>query len=87
MVGEGLQDIRVRFLPEVAHLILERQWHPTQKLDVQPDGSLILSLQAGGHKEILSWLYSFLPHLEVLAPETLRQDFIAGLQKSLAGQR
>lgn len=87
MVGEGLQDIRVRFLPEVAHLILERQWHPTQQLDLQPDGSLILSLQAGGQKEILSWLYSFLPHLEVLAPETLRQDFIAGLQKCLAGQQ
>jgi proteasome accessory factor B len=85
MVGDGLQHIRVRFLPEVAHLIRERQWHPTQQLDEQPDGSLILALQAGGHKEILAWLYSYLPHLEVLAPEDLRQAFVAGLQQALRG--
>ncbi len=83
MVGDKPQLIRIRFFPEVAHLIRERRWHPTQNLDEQPDGSLILSLRAGGHKEILAWLYSFLPHLEVLAPDALRQDFIAGLQKPL----
>ncbi|ABA88468.1 helix-turn-helix transcriptional regulator, putative [Syntrophotalea carbinolica DSM 2380] len=83
MVGEKPQPIRVRFFSEVSHLIRERQWHPTQQLEEQPDGSLILSLQAGGHKEILAWLYSFLPHLEVLGPDTLRHAFAAGLQQAL----
>lgn len=83
MVGEEPQPVRVRFLPEVAHLIRERQWHPSQQLQECADGSLVLSMQAGGHKEILAWLYSFLPHVQVLAPDQLRQSFDAGLQQAL----
>jgi proteasome accessory factor B len=83
IVGDHVQSIRIRFFPEVAHLIRERQWHPTQQIEEQQDGSLILSLQAGGDKEILAWLYSFLPHLEVLSPDDLRETFISGLQKAL----
>lgn len=87
VVGEKPRPVKVRFFPEVAHLIRERQWHPTQTLEEQPDGSLILSLQAGGHKEILAWLYSFLPHLEVLSPGDLRQSFLAGLQQALTAAK
>lgn len=83
IVGDHAQSIRIRFFPEVAHLIRERQWHPTQQIEEQQDGSLILSLQAGGDKEILAWLYSYLPHLEVLSPDDLREAFISGLQKAL----
>jgi predicted DNA-binding transcriptional regulator YafY len=83
LIDEEPMAIRVRFLPTVAHLIRERNWHPTQLLEDQEDGSLILSFQAGGGKEILSWLYSYLPHVDVLAPENLRQTFRQGLQEAL----
>lgn len=83
LVDETPMEIRVRFFPEVAHLIRERLWHPSQTLDEEADGSLVLSLFAGGEKEILSWLYSFLPHVEVLAPEPLRSVFRQGLACAL----
>jgi len=76
--------VKVRFAAAVAHLIRERSWHPTQKLEEAADGSLTLSFTAGGEKELLAWLYSYLPHVEVLAPESLRRQFRQGLEQALA---
>ncbi|MEZ4598835.1 MAG: WYL domain-containing protein [Syntrophotaleaceae bacterium] len=79
LVDDTPMEIRVRFSPEVAHLIRERVWHSSQSQTDEADGSVVLSFYAGGEKEILAWLYSFLPHVEVLAPPNLRQSFYRGL--------
>ena len=76
-------ELKVRFGSAVAHLISERHWHPSQSIEEQPDGSLILSLQASGEKEILAWLYSYLPHVQVLDPPQFKQMFAEGLRKAL----
>ncbi len=84
LVSEPPMPIRVRFAAEVAHLVGERLWHPSQRRECHADGSVTLLLEAGGRTEILAWLYGFLPHVEVLAPAELRRDFIAGLRAGLA---
>jgi len=76
--------LTVRFGSAVAHLVRERLWHPSQSLVEQADGSLLLSLEVSGDKEILAWLYSYLPHVEVVAPFSLREAFCAGLSAGLA---
>lgn len=83
LIDEEPMSITVRFAPEISHLILERVWHPSQQTRLDTDGWVHLVFQAGGSKEILAWLYSFLPHVEVLAPESLRNAFVAGLKASL----
>lgn len=83
LVAEDPQAIRVRFAAEVAHLVRERVWHGSQRLEEQEGGSLILSLHAGGEKEILAWLYSFVPHVQVLEPSALRETFVQGLRQAL----
>jgi len=83
LVDETPMAVRVRFGPVVAHLIRERTWHPTQALTEEAGGSLLLSFTAGGEREILSWLYSYLPHVEVLEPEPLRTAFQDGLRQGL----
>ncbi len=83
LVDEESMQIKVRFDAEIGHLVSERTWHPEQKLTEQADGALILEFEAGGAREILSWLFSFLPHVEVLQPESLRVSFVAALQESL----
>lgn len=84
LVDEEPLQVKVRFDAEIAHLIRERHWHPTQQLEVEGDGSVLLSLQVGGLKEILAWLYSFIPHVQVLGPEELLQAFRSGLIRALA---
>jgi len=83
LVDEKSQQVRVRFGPEVAHLIRERLWHPTQELAEEEGGSVVLSFTASGEKEILAWLYSYLPSVQVLAPEDLKGSFKEGLQQAL----
>lgn len=83
LIAEEPMAVRVRFAAEVAYLIRERTWHPSQTLAEEPDGSVILAFTAGGVREILSWLYSYLPHVQVLAPESLRSAFVDGLRQGL----
>ncbi len=88
LIDEGeSQQLELRFGQEVAHLIQERVWHPGQQLAKNPDGSLMMRFSASGDKEILAWLYSFIPHVQVLGPESFREKFTAGLQEALAFQQ
>ena len=87
LIDEAPMEVRVRFFPEVAHLIRERSWHPTQETVEEADGSLVLSFQAGGEKEILAWIYSYLPHVQVLTPESLKKAFFHGLKKAVASSK
>jgi predicted DNA-binding transcriptional regulator YafY len=79
-------ELELEFAPQVAHLIRERIWHPLQQIEEHQDGSLSLRFFASGNKEILAWLNSYLPHVRVIRPESLRHQFVDGLQMALATQ-
>lgn len=87
LVREEPMMVRVSFAPEVAHLVEERIWHPSQQREGNSDGSVTLTIEAGGRTEILAWLYGFVPHVEVLAPPELREAYVAGLQAGLDRHR
>jgi len=85
LIDEGeSQQLELFFDREIAHLIRERIWHPEQQIEEQPDGSLILRFSASGDKEILAWLYSFIPYVQVVGPESFKEKFLSGLQEALA---
>jgi predicted DNA-binding transcriptional regulator YafY len=86
LIDEEQFMIKVRFGPEIGHLIRERTWHPSQEMVEDGDGSLILTFEASGEKEILAWLYSYLPYVQILEPEELREKFLENLQKAIQGQ-
>jgi proteasome accessory factor B len=71
IVDEAAMQVRVRFSPTVAHAVRDRIWHPSQRVEPLPDGGVIISFEAGGRMEILSWLLSFGEHAELLAPADL----------------
>lgn len=86
LIDEQQFMIKVRFGPEIGHLIRERTWHPSQEMVEEPDGSLVLTFEASGEKEILAWLYSYLPYVQVLEPQELKEKFLKNLQKGIQGQ-
>lgn len=83
LVDEKPLQIKVRFDADVAHLIRERLWHPSQKLEEEEEGKVILTFTASGEKEILSWLYSYLPSVQVLEPEGFQKKFYDGLKNAM----
>ena len=67
------ERIRVRFSPGVAGYIREKVWHPTQRIEENPDGSIVFEAVAAGMPEIRSWVMSWGAEAEVLEPQSLRK--------------
>ena len=65
------QRIRIRFSKDVAYLVKERQWHPTQMITLNKNGDVTLTMQTGGLDEMASWILSWGPNAQVLAPPAL----------------
>ncbi len=84
LIDEGPErHLDLLFAAPIAHLIRERIWHPQQIFKERDDGSVRLQFTAAGDTEILSWITSLIPHVQVLGPVSLRQDFLQALRKTL----
>ncbi len=74
--GSEPREVTIAFDKDAARWVRERRWHESQKLDKQPDGSVILHLTVSGLNEVKRWVMSFGSHAEVLAPAELRQEIM-----------
>ena len=50
----------------------ETRWHASQRLEPQPDGSLLWRAQVAGPHEVLVWILGWGGDAEVLEPPELR---------------
>ena len=80
---ESQQDVVLRFLPAAANDAARFLFHPTQRMEPQADGSLILRLTAGGLQEIVYHLFTWGTTVEVLEPASLRQKLRDFLETAL----
>lgn len=74
IVAEPVMQLRVRFSAEVAQSVMERIWHPSQRIRRLRGGGVELALKVGGRLEIIAWLLSYGEHAEVLEPADLREE-------------
>jgi proteasome accessory factor B len=84
IVGEAAERVKVRFAPEVAYMVRDRQWHPSQKASPTPDGGLVLEFVAGGRMEIIAWVLSYGQYAELIEPAEWRgelQGITASMQR------
>ena len=79
--GEKTERIRLLFSAKVATYIRERVWHPS--LRQHRDGSLEMRIKTSGHKELVRWVLSWMPDVEVLAPRKLRDRVREKLSEAL----
>jgi len=52
--------------------VAETEWHPTQRIDREPDGSTVLTVEVPDLDEIARWVLANGSSAEVLEPEELR---------------
>ena len=69
-----------RFAPEAAARAAEFRFHPTQGLEPQDDGSLIVRFKAAGWLEMAWHLYQWGDKVKVIAPDGLRA-MVEGYQR------
>jgi hypothetical protein len=66
MIWGETQEVKIRFSASQAPYIRERTWHPSQKIETEPDGSIILTLKVADVWEVKFWLIGF--GVEATAP-------------------
>jgi predicted DNA-binding transcriptional regulator YafY len=71
--GAEPYEVLLRFDAYQARWIRERTWHPSQKIEEEPDGTLLLRLTVAGEGDLLRWILGYGSHVEVLSPPRLRE--------------
>jgi len=75
--------VTVRFKKEISDYILRKdKWHSSEKRTILPGGDVELSFTVAGVDEIKRWIYSWLPHAEVIKPKWLRKQIKKELSAS-----
>jgi len=70
------QSIILRFSSQVADRVLETQWHPSQQIQKEVDGSLIWQAEISEPQEMIPWIRGWGADCEVIAPTLLRNKII-----------
>lgn len=84
--GDGSHDVALRFTPESAGRVAEKEWHASQTLEPQPDGSLIIRFHVTDLREIKRWVLSWGAECEVLEPRELSELIVRDLCQILERQ-
>jgi predicted DNA-binding transcriptional regulator YafY len=66
------EEVEWRFTPRAAEYALSFRFHPEQRVERCPDGSVIVRFTASGYLEMCWHLYAWGHDVEVIAPEALR---------------
>lgn len=64
----------LRFMSEFAPYIVRKKWHPSQQIKEFKDGSIEATFRVNDTKGIKSWMYRWIPYVEVVRPKELRAE-------------
>jgi predicted DNA-binding transcriptional regulator YafY len=68
-------EVLWHFSATVADDVHEHHFHPSQVIEAQPDGSLMVRFKAGGRKEMCWHVMTWEGHAEILEPLHLRESY------------
>ncbi|MDH3359344.1 MAG: WYL domain-containing protein, partial [Desulfobulbaceae bacterium] len=75
--------VRIHFHRDLAPYVLERQWHPDQKIVKDSDGGIELNFPAADLHGVQQWVLSWGGGAKVQAPDLLVANVKSELQKAL----
>ncbi len=77
-----VETVKLKFDPKISKAVTETIWHPSQKNEFQPDGSLIMTFTIRVTLDFRDWVMGWGDKVKVLEPESLRSEIIK-ISKSL----
>ncbi len=81
--GDAKNIAKLQFTPERARWVIDEQWHPEQKGELQKDGSYILQLPYSKDMELVMDILKYGADVKVLEPQTLKEEVTNRLRKAL----
>lgn len=79
------ERVALAFAPAVAEYVTSREWHPSQAIENESDGTIRMTLDVCVDHALRGWILSFGAAIRVIAPETLAADISTQLQAALDG--
>jgi predicted DNA-binding transcriptional regulator YafY len=70
------QEVKLRFTKNIRKAIIDTKWHPMQRIELQSDGSGIMTLEVRDTLFFRAWILGWGDNMEVLEPETFRNEII-----------
>ena len=79
--------VELRFSKEVAEDVLNYNFHPTQKVKQNDDGTVTVKFKASGELEILWHLFRWGDKVQIISPKSLKKEYIEYLENVLEVQK
>ena len=79
---QQLFEVVLRFSAAATPHFRERCWHPTQTIDLTPDGGGIFRVRVSEPLEMQPWIRSWGAQVEVLSPDWLRERVADELRRA-----
>ena len=80
-------DVKLLFVPSAANDVLNYHFHSTQKMKQNEDGSVTVKFKASGEYEIMWHLFRWGSDVKILAPTSLRKQYIELLENTMKHQK
>lgn len=85
--GSETEWAKLKFKPEQARWVIEEQWHPQQRTESLPDGSLVLELPYANPTELVMDILRHGSGVTVLEPPSLKAAVLAELRAAAESYR
>lgn len=82
-----IMKVELLFSKEVADDVLHFNFHPTQKVKENEDGTVTVKFKASGPYEIIWHVFKWGEFVKIVSPKSLRKDYIELLEKCLTQQK
>ena len=79
-LGGKPETVTIEFQPEAAPYVAEREYHPSQSLELREDGCLVLKMRVSVDFALGAWVLGFGPRARVLAPRRLAQVILEQIE-------
>lgn len=76
-------NVKLSFDKEIAEDVLKYNFHPTQKIKSEEDGSVTVKFKASGEKEIIWHVFRWGKQCKIAAPESLKNYYKEYLKENL----
>ena len=79
--------VELRFSKEVAEDVLNYNFHPTQKVKQNDDGTVTVKFKASGELEILWHIFRWGDKVQIISPKSLKKEYVEYLENVLTMQK
>ena len=82
-----INKVELLFSESVAEDVLNFNFHPTQKVKQNDDGTVTVKFKASGELEILWHLFKWGDNVKIISPKSLKKEYVEYLEKVLEKQK